>query len=48
MDDTEKYLAGYFGKNQEVPNISVDLVMKAAGLIEQMGRERMKPREEKK
>ncbi len=41
---SEKYLAGYFGKNAEVPNISVDLIMKAAGLIEQMGRGRMEPR----
>ena len=45
---SEEYLAGYFKNNEEVPNISVDAVMKAAGLIEQMGRERMKPREEKK
>jgi hypothetical protein len=45
---SEEYLAGYFKSNQEVPNISVDVVMKAAGLIEQMGREQMKPREEKK
>jgi hypothetical protein len=45
---SEKYLAGYFGKNEEVPNISVDRVMKATGLIEQMGRERMEPREEGK
>lgn len=45
---SEKYLAGYFGRNEEVPNISVDAVMKAAGLIEQMGRQRMKPRDDKK
>ena len=44
---SEEYLAGYFQSNGEVPNISVDLVMKAAGLIEQMGRERMKPRKER-
>ena len=43
---SEKYLAGYFQSNGEVPNVSVDLVMKAAGLIEQMGREKMKPRRE--
>ena len=43
---SEKYLAGYFQSNGEVPNVSVDLVMKAAGLIEQMGRERMKPRKD--
>lgn len=39
-----EYLAGYLGTNAEVPKISVDAVMKAAGLIEKMGRERMKPR----
>jgi PP-loop superfamily ATP-utilizing enzyme len=45
---SEACLACYFKKNEEVPNISVDVVMKAAGLIEQMGRERMKLREEQK
>lgn len=46
---SEKYLAGYFsGKNNhEVPNISLERVMKAAGLIEQMGRVLLKPRKEK-
>jgi len=44
---SEEYLAGYMGKNQEVPNISLECVMKAAGLIEQMGRQRLKPRKEK-
>jgi len=42
---SEKYLAGYFNANAEVPNISIDVVMKAAWLIERMGKERMKPRE---
>jgi hypothetical protein len=41
---SEKYLADYLGKNGEVPNISVDVVMKVAGLIEQMGYGRMGPR----
>ncbi len=45
---SEKYLAGYFKSNAEVPKVSVDVVMKAAGLIEQMGRERMKPRKDEK
>lgn len=44
---SEVYLAGYFRGNAEIPNISVDRVMKSAALIEQMGRERMKPREVK-
>jgi hypothetical protein len=39
-----KYLAGYFGSNAEVPNISIDLVIKSAGLIEKMGQGKMKPR----
>jgi hypothetical protein len=41
---SEKYLANYFGANPEVPKISIDAVMKSAGLIEQMGRHRMDPR----
>lgn len=45
---SEEYLAGYMGKNQEVPNISLECVMKVAGLIEQMGRQRLKLRKEKK
>jgi hypothetical protein len=36
-----EYLSGYCKRNDEVPNISLDCVMKAAGLIEQMGRERL-------
>lgn len=44
---SEQYLAGYMKGNSEVPNISVDVVMKAAGLIEQMGRKRMELRKEK-
>ena len=45
---SEKYLSGYFGCHPEVPNISIERVMTAAGLIEKMGRERLGPREEKK
>lgn len=36
-----EYLSGYFENSKMVPNISLDCVMKAAGLIEQMGRERL-------
>ena len=43
---SEQYLAGYFGRDPVVPNISIDLVMRSAGLIEQMGREKMKPRKD--
>ena len=41
---SEQYLAGYVDKYNEVPNISLECVMKAAGLIESMGREILKPR----
>jgi hypothetical protein len=36
-----EYLSGYFNENAEVPTMSLDCVMKAAGLIEQMGRGRL-------
>lgn len=42
-----EYLAGYLEKNEEVPDISIDVVMKSAGLIEQMGKGRLKPRDKK-
>jgi hypothetical protein len=41
---SEQYLAGYILKNDEIPPISLDRVMKAAGLIEKMGHERLKAR----
>jgi hypothetical protein len=46
---SDKYLAGYLGgeNNHEVPNISLERVMKAAGLIEQMGGALLRPRKEK-
>jgi hypothetical protein len=47
-NSSEQYLAGYLEKNSEVPPISLDCVMAASGLIEQMGRERLKPRKENK
>ena len=37
---------GYVKGNPETPDISLDCVLKAAGLVEQMGRERMKVRKE--
>ena len=42
-----QYLAGYLSKNDEVPSISLDCVMKSGGLIEKMGDERMKRRKER-
>jgi hypothetical protein len=44
---SEQYLAGYLEAHAETPAISLDRVMAAAGLIEQMGRERLGPRKEK-
>ena len=41
------YLSGYLSANTEVPNISLECVLKAAGLIETMGKELMKLRKEK-
>lgn len=39
-----EYLAGCLDKGQDPPAISLECVMKSAGLIEQMGQGRMKPR----
>ena len=44
---SETYLAGYLGVNEEVPDISLDLVMKSAGLIEKMAKGKMTQRSEK-
>lgn len=41
---SDKYLSGYLEKNNEIPDISLDLVLKSAGLIERMGRERLRMR----
>lgn len=41
---SDKYLAEYLKQNQLVPDISLECVMAAAGLIEKMGSERLKPR----
>lgn len=43
---SDEYLAGYLRSKTEVPPISLECVVKAAGLIEQMGRGRMKPRKD--
>jgi hypothetical protein len=44
---SDEYLAGYLGSNEQIPSISLDCVMKAAGLIERMGRARLGARKEK-
>ncbi len=41
---SDSYLSEYVGKNDKVPPMSLECVMKTAGLIETMGHERMKPR----
>jgi hypothetical protein len=41
---SDKYLAAYLSKYQQVPDISLESVMAAAGLIEKMGSGRLKPR----
>ena len=43
---SDEYLSGYLKENEETPQLSLDCVLKASGLIEQMGRERLKPRKE--
>jgi hypothetical protein len=46
---SKEYLANYLKNNEKgnVPAISLECVMKSAGLIEQMGRGRLKPRKER-
>jgi hypothetical protein len=44
---SDEYLSGYVKGNESTPPISLDCVLKSAGLIEQMGRKRMKLRKEK-
>ena len=41
---SEQYLSGFLEENEQVPPISLERVMKTAGLIESMSRQRMKPR----
>jgi hypothetical protein len=44
---SEEYLTNYVSKKQEVPNISLECIMKAGGLIEEMGRRHLKSRKDK-
>lgn len=41
---SEQYLSGYVKRQDQVPTISLECVMKAAGLIETMSNQKMKPR----
>jgi len=43
----DEYLSGYYKKNQDIPNISLELVMKVVGLIEQMGKHHLSLRKQK-
>ena len=42
-----EYLSSYVSCHEDMPDISLDTVMKVAGLIEQMGRSRLPERKEK-
>lgn len=42
----EQYLAGFVRTHNDVPPVSLECVMKAAGLIETMSRQRMEPRKQ--
>jgi hypothetical protein len=44
---SEQYLASFVQREGQVPTISLECVMKAAGLIEQMGRQRLTLRKDK-
>jgi len=44
---SDSYLSSYLKKNNKIPNISPELILKVAGLIETMGKGLMKPRKEK-
>ncbi len=43
--DSAEYLSGYYHKNQTIPNISVDIVLKAAMEIEKRVRGHMNPKD---
>lgn len=43
---SDEYLSGYMEENRQIPSISLECVMKVSGLIEQMGREKLKPRKQ--
>jgi hypothetical protein len=43
-----EHLAGYMGEGKELAGISIDMVMKIAGLVERMGKETIRPKKAKK
>lgn len=48
INPSAEYLSDYLGKNGEIPNISVDAVLKAVGVIEQIKKGVRQPRKELK
>ena len=44
---SDAYLSGYLKTNREIPEISLDRILKVAGHIEGMGKRKLKPRREK-
>jgi hypothetical protein len=44
--NSEAYLSSYIGNNEEIPQISLECLMKASGIIENMGQKRLKPRKQ--
>jgi hypothetical protein len=46
INPSAEYLSSYIKSKADIPQISLECVMKAAGLIENMGREKMKVRKE--
>lgn len=45
---SDMYLSSFLESQRDVPNISLERMLKAAGLIEQMGKRRLPPRKEKR
>ena len=43
---SEQYLSGFVGKHEQVPSISLECVLKTAGLIENMSSQKMKARKQ--
>ena len=43
---SEAYLSGYVKNHEKIPKISLECLMKAAGIIENMGQKRLKPRKD--
>lgn len=44
MNPSAEYLSGYLGNNKEIPGVSIDVILKAAGTIETFTKEETKER----